>query len=180
MSRPRFSVLIPTRERADTLYHALRTCLDQDFDSFEVVVSDNCSSPATREVVERLASPRLKYVRSPQVTVLVTKSGQRVTVNGSVKSPNVLTVDGRLTLSQAIAATGGLSELANSNRVHVARVSDEVVKDTIYDLDQIQAGAIPDPPLRGGDIVVVEDSSGKVALKNVKDLLPFAVLGALL
>lgn len=132
---------------------------------------------AQQEIAQKLGK---KYVQSPQVTVLVTKSGQRVTVNGSVKAPNVLTIDGRLTLSQAIAASGGLGDLANASRIHVARVTDETVKDNIFDLDQIQAGAIPDPVLQGGDIVVVEDSNGKVVLKNLKDLLPFAVLAAVL
>lgn len=132
---------------------------------------------AQTEIAQKLGK---KYIQSPQVTILVTKSGQRVTVNGSVKNPAVLTIEGRLTLSQAIAATGGLGELANSNRVHVARVSDELVKDNVFDLDQIQAGSIPDPVLQGGDIVVVEDANSKVVLKNLKDLLPFAVLAAVL
>ena len=143
----------------------------------QVHVGGRSVEQAQQDIAEKLGK---KYVRAPQVTVLVTKSGQRVTVNGSVKSPNVLTIDGRLTLSQAIAATGGLGELANSNRIQVARVSDELVKDNIFDLDQIQSGAIPDPVLQGGDIVVVEDSSGKVAFKSIKDLLPFAVLAAVL
>jgi glycosyltransferase involved in cell wall biosynthesis len=63
---PRFSVVIPTRERADTLRWSLQTCLDQDFDDFEVVVCDNHSSPATREAVEEAASPRVRYVRAPR------------------------------------------------------------------------------------------------------------------
>jgi glycosyltransferase involved in cell wall biosynthesis len=66
MSRPRFSVVIPTRERADTLRWSLRTVLEQDFDSYEVVVCDNCSSPATREVVEAADSPNVRYVRAPR------------------------------------------------------------------------------------------------------------------
>ena len=143
----------------------------------QVHVSGKSVEQAQQDIAEKLGK---KYVRSPQVTVLVTKSGQRVTVNGSVKSPAVLTIDGKLTLSQAIAATGGLGELANSNRIHVARVSDEQVKDTIFDLDQIQSGAIADPTLQGGDIVVVEDSNSRVVLKNLKDLLPFAVIAALM
>ena len=32
----------------------------------------------------------------------------------------------------------------------------------------------------GGDIVVVEESNSKVALKTVKDLLPFAIIGSML
>jgi hypothetical protein len=63
---PRFSVVIPTRERAHTLRSTLRTCLDQEFDDYEIIVCDNCSSPATHEVVESFASPRLRYIRAPQ------------------------------------------------------------------------------------------------------------------
>ncbi len=66
MAQPRFSVVIPTRERADTLRWSLRTALDQEFDSFEVVVCDNHSSPATREVVEAANSPKVRYVRAPR------------------------------------------------------------------------------------------------------------------
>src|SRR6516162_8523449 len=61
----RFSIVIPTRERPRTLAFCLRTCLVQQHDDFDVVVADNHSSPATREVFESLASPRLKYVRTP-------------------------------------------------------------------------------------------------------------------
>lgn len=64
MSAVRFSVVIPTRERAETLQHALRTCLDQEFDDYEVIVSDNFSSPATKEVVDAASSPKVRYVRT--------------------------------------------------------------------------------------------------------------------
>ncbi len=64
MGQPRFSIVIPTRERAETLRHALQTCLDQDFDDFEVVVCDNHSSPATRQVVQEANSSRVRYVRA--------------------------------------------------------------------------------------------------------------------
>jgi hypothetical protein len=61
---PRFSVIIPTRERAETLRFTLRTCLNQDYDDYEILVCDNAGSPATRQVVEEAAAPRLRYVRS--------------------------------------------------------------------------------------------------------------------
>lgn len=143
----------------------------------QVHVGGKSAEQAQQEIAEKLGK---KYIRSPQVTVLVTKSGQRVTVNGAVRAPAVLTIDGKLTLSQAVAATGGLSELANSSRVHVAGVTDERVKDVVFNLDEIQSGAVADPTLHGGDIVVVEDSNTRVVLKNLKDLLPFAVIAALL
>ncbi len=65
MPAPRFSVVIPTRNRARTLARALRTCLDQDFEDFEVVVSDNFSTPETRRVVEECGDRRVRYVRTP-------------------------------------------------------------------------------------------------------------------
>ncbi len=72
MSAPRFSVVIPTRERADTLRFALRTCLDQAFDDYEVIVSDNFSSPATRGVVDEAAAPKVRYVRTPEPVAMST------------------------------------------------------------------------------------------------------------
>ncbi len=65
MAAVKFSVVIPTRERAATLKHALRTCLNQNFDDYEIVVSDNDSSPPTRAVVDQAASPKVRYVRTP-------------------------------------------------------------------------------------------------------------------
>ena len=44
----------------------------------------------------------------------------------------------------------------------------------------IQAGKATDPLLKGGDIVVAEQSGTRVALKSVKDLLPFAILATLM
>jgi len=70
MSAPRFSLVIPTRERATTLACALQTCLTQEFEDFEIVVCDNCSSPATKEVVDRFADPRLRYVRAPKALAM--------------------------------------------------------------------------------------------------------------
>jgi polysaccharide export outer membrane protein len=130
---------------------------------------------AQKEIAERLGK---KYIQSPQVTVLVAKSGQRVTVNGAVRTPKVINIEGKLTLSQAIAQAGGFSETANSNRIHVARVSDAQVEDLVYDLDTIQSGAYPDPAMQGGDIVVVEESNMRVVFKNLKDLLPFSTVAA--
>ncbi len=60
----RFSIVVPTRERADTLKYTLRTCVSQDFENYEIVVCDNCSSSATKEVVDSFKSEKIKYFRS--------------------------------------------------------------------------------------------------------------------
>ena len=58
------NVIVPTRERADTLLHCLETVVAQDCDRLKIWVSDNASSPATREVVEGFRDPRIKYINT--------------------------------------------------------------------------------------------------------------------
>ena len=120
------------------------------------------------------------YLQSPQVTVSLVKSGQRVTVSGAVKTPTVLGLDVPLSLSMAVAQSGGMGETGNPDRVHIARSTNgEAVEDSVHNLNDIQAGKAPNPMLRGGDIVVVEDSQARLALKNIKDVLPLAGVAAL-
>jgi polysaccharide biosynthesis/export protein len=123
---------------------------------------------------------RQKYLQSPQVSVQVKTYGKRITVSGAVGGPKVLADDGNTTLSQAIANAGGVSEIGNSDRVHVARSKDQHVQDDIYNLDDIQAGKVQDPLLHGGDIVVVERSGVRVAFKEIGALLPFAIFATLI
>jgi glycosyltransferase involved in cell wall biosynthesis len=60
----KITVVIPTRERCDTLYWALRTVLRQDYPNFEVLVSDNASADGTEQVVRDAADPRVRYVNT--------------------------------------------------------------------------------------------------------------------
>jgi polysaccharide biosynthesis/export protein len=135
----------------------------------------------TTSETEQIIAGKLKqkYLQSPQVSVSVKTYGKRITVSGAVGGPRVLADDGNTTLSQAIANAGGVAEIGNSQRVHIARSKDQHVQDDIYNLDDIQAGTIPDPLLRGGDIVVVEQSGVKVALKSIASLMPFAMFATL-
>lgn len=131
---------------------------------------------------EKIIGDKLKqkYLRSPQVSVFVKQYGQKVTVNGEVMSPKVLAIEGKLTLSQAIASAGGLGSLADTSRVHIARTRNQTVSDEVYNYNDILAGKVNDPVLQGGDLVVAEQSGSRVALKNVKDLLPFAIIASIL
>lgn len=62
--KPLISIVIPTRDRHETLFFTLQTILNQDFDNYEIVVSDNNSSAETKKVIERINSNKIKYVRS--------------------------------------------------------------------------------------------------------------------
>src|SRR5947209_6551073 len=58
------TVMIPTRERADTLEHCLITCVNQTDDRLRILVSDNASQDNTPTVVEkfRARDQRVEYV----------------------------------------------------------------------------------------------------------------------
>lgn len=60
---PFFSVLMPTRNRASLLRSSLQTAVDQKFQDYEIVVSDNNSTDDTKAVVEGFmkSSNKIKY-----------------------------------------------------------------------------------------------------------------------
>jgi hypothetical protein len=63
MEPSRVTVLVPTYNRAHWLGGAIDSVLAQSFTDFHLVVSDNASTDATREVVARYDDPRIGYVR---------------------------------------------------------------------------------------------------------------------
>lgn len=61
---PRFTVIIPQKDRAEYLIHTLRTCMIQDYPNFEIIVGDDCSEDNTVEIVRQLQKqdPRIKLL----------------------------------------------------------------------------------------------------------------------
>ncbi len=142
-----------------------------------IQVAGRTTPEAEQIIADKL---RQKYLQSPQVSVQVKTYGKRITVSGAVGGPRVLADDGNTTLSQAVANAGGVADIGNSGRVHIARSKDQHVQDDVYDLDDIQAGKVTDPLLHGGDIVVVERSGYRVAFKEIGALMPFAIFATLM
>jgi glycosyltransferase involved in cell wall biosynthesis len=66
MTHPLFSVIIPTRQRHDTLVYAMKSILEQPFNNLELIIMDNFSSPETAEVVASFNDSRVRYYRSPE------------------------------------------------------------------------------------------------------------------
>lgn len=58
----KFTVIIPTRERAFTLEHTLKTCIAQNYDHLEILVCDNASQDETRDVVIAANDSRIRYI----------------------------------------------------------------------------------------------------------------------
>jgi len=66
MTKPLITVVIPTRERCETLKFALETALNQAINNYEIVVSDNFSQDDTKKVVDSFNDSRIKYVNTGQ------------------------------------------------------------------------------------------------------------------
>lgn len=63
--QPFFNIVIPTRERSQTLLWTLKTCLNQDYSNYKIIVSDNCSQDETFEVVSSFRSDKIEYYKTP-------------------------------------------------------------------------------------------------------------------
>lgn len=63
---PLYSVIIPTRERHDVFEPCLKTAVSQTASNYEVIVMDNQSGPATKNVVDRIGNDKVVYVRAPE------------------------------------------------------------------------------------------------------------------
>lgn len=60
----KFSVLLPTRNRLDLLTRAIETVRRQDYDNWEIIVSDNFSEEDVAGYIKSLDDTRIKYSRT--------------------------------------------------------------------------------------------------------------------
>lgn len=63
---PTVSVLITTFNRSSMLRRAIDSVLMQDFDDFELVIIDDCSSDDTTAVVQSYSDQRIRYIRNEE------------------------------------------------------------------------------------------------------------------
>jgi len=64
---PKVSIIIPTYNRANYLPQAIESALSQDYPNLEVIVSDNCSTDETPEIVKKyMNDERFRYFRNKE------------------------------------------------------------------------------------------------------------------
>lgn len=67
MNEPFVTIAIPTYNRADKFLRETLTCaLNQTYNNIEILVSDNCSTDNTEEVVRSFDDPRLVYYKQEE------------------------------------------------------------------------------------------------------------------
>ena len=67
MKKPFFSIVIPTYNRAKDLQFALFCIFRQNFNDFEVIISDNCSTDDTKNIVSKLKNKKIRYSRTKKI-----------------------------------------------------------------------------------------------------------------
>lgn len=113
------------------------------------------------------------YLQNPQVTVFVKEfSSQRITLEGAVRQPGIYPLTGKTTLLQSIAIAQGLDPLADLGGVVLFRQIDGKKMAAVYDMRELRRGRVEDPLLYGEDIVVVEQSGSKTALRRFIESVP--------
>lgn len=60
----KFSVLLPTRNRLEFLHYAIASVLQQDYENWEIIVSDNYSEQDIQGYIKSLNDSRIKYYRT--------------------------------------------------------------------------------------------------------------------
>lgn len=76
-------------------------------------------------------------------------------VQGEVRSPSRVPVERGLTLLKAITMVGGLTEWADLKQVRVLYGEGHDPAEKVFNLKRIREGRADDPPLTGGEVVVV-------------------------
>lgn len=62
----KISIVVPTRNRADTLEYCIQTILSQNDQYFEIVIADNSTDDLTKRLVDMISDSRIIYTKSPQ------------------------------------------------------------------------------------------------------------------
>ncbi|MGA0600127.1 polysaccharide biosynthesis/export family protein [Caulobacter sp. KR2-114] len=128
------------------------------------------TSELSAEIAQKLDA---KYLKSPQVTVLVKEAeGQKITVGGAVQQGGVFDIQGRSTLMQAVALAHGPDHVADLKHVSIFRTVNGQKFVATVDLRDVQKGRIADPVVYGNDTVIVGTSGFKSTVQTMAGAAP--------
>jgi polysaccharide biosynthesis/export protein VpsN len=97
-----------------------------------------------------------KVLIDPIVIVQVKEyNSRRVILLGQVAKPGSYPLTTGLTLIQAISLAGGLTAIANDDRVSLTRKMGSTTQTVVFSVDRITEGKAEDVPLQAGDRIYV-------------------------
>jgi polysaccharide export outer membrane protein len=99
-----------------------------------------------------------QILSDPSVVVQVKEyNSRRVTVLGQVTKPGSFPYTPGLTLIQALSLAGGMTGLANLDKVNVTRKTQSGSRTVVVAIGTIMEGRSPDLPLQSGDRIFVHE-----------------------
>ena len=111
------------------------------------------------------------FVMNDDRILVPKRKKQRVTIEGEINKPGVLTLSEPTTILQVIASSGGLTTLGAPNRVILFRTANGTNNAYGVDLSSIRQGKDQDPFVQDGDKIVVHRSNSRYWLNQVSTLL---------
>lgn len=96
------------------------------------------------------------YLVKPQVSIFV-KEYAKISILGQVRGPGSYEMKESLTLTQAIALTGGFTNTANTSKVKIIRTAGDEKETLEINVDQILEKAAPDVEIKANDTIIVEE-----------------------
>ncbi len=116
------------------------------------VINRDCIS-IEREVTARLADG---FLRSPSVSCQILEVNSRTfVVSGEAGNPGVYPFTPRLTLVQAMAMAGGMTNSAAKDRLVITRLVDGEFTEIVVPFQQVLSGRGPDLPVWPNDSIFV-------------------------
>jgi polysaccharide export outer membrane protein len=115
---------IPEREAATTPRTVILRVSQQGMIVIPLVGEIAVKGKTPAELEQELAKRYTKYIRNPQIGILVTEYRQRASVMGAVQRPGVFELTGPKSVIDLVALAGGITEKAG-NQVHVYRQDNE-------------------------------------------------------
>ena len=123
---PLFTIVIPTFDRAATIARAVRSCLAQGFDDFELLVVDDGSGVPASEALADIDDPRLGCIRLPANTGV--SNARNVGIERAagryvafLDSDDEFTADKLETCRAALARAGFPDDLCLGSRLWIER-----------------------------------------------------------
>lgn len=111
--------------------------------------------------IARLVRERLikeKILTDPSVVVSVKEyNSKRITVLGQVQKPGSFPLTPGMTLIQAVSLAGGLTAIANKDRVNLTRRGKGGSSTVVLSIDSITEGRSADIPLQAGDQIYIHE-----------------------
>jgi polysaccharide export outer membrane protein len=144
----------------------------------EVSAADHTTAQLAHDIEARLGAA---YLEHPQVSVTVRDAvSNKVVVDGSVVQPGAYPIEGRVSLSAAIALARGEDKLADMHSVAIFRTIGGERKVARFDIGRIRRGDYSDPDVYRGDVIVVGTSGLKSAIQVVAAAAPLFTFASIL